>query len=167
MKVPGALDLQMSEVGMMKVPGMLNMQIPGENGFNISAMDLNQQKLDGIKRRKEYAEKRYNEGKGTREYSGVKSELAPMPATDPSFDLDQLTKNITQNIANNEYRNQQTTNNQASKIEVNYQPQVQVSASMTKEEQDNLMQLLYKDKDRLMKLIKEELRKDGRLSYAG
>ena len=81
--------------------------------------------------------------------------------------LDQITKNITQNIANNNTTNQNTSNNKASKIEINYQPQLHVSATMTKENQDNLMKMLYSDKDQLMKLIKEELRKDGRLSYAG
>ena len=80
--------------------------------------------------------------------------------------LEQLTKNITQNIANNNTTNQ---NNQASnqKIEVTYSPQVNISATMTKENTDNLMKMLYADKDTLMKLIREEQRKDGRLSYAG
>lgn len=81
--------------------------------------------------------------------------------------LDQITKNITQNVANNNTTNQNTSNNKASKVEINYQPQVHVSANMTKENQDNLMKMLYSGKDQLMKLVKEELRKDGRLNYAG
>lgn len=81
--------------------------------------------------------------------------------------LEQLTKNITQNIATN--NNTTNQNNQANnqKIEVTYSPQVSISANMTKESQDNLMKMLYADKEALMKLIREEQRKDGRLSYAG
>ena len=105
---------------------------------------------------------------------------APAPAkpavTSPSVynntslnntNLEQLTRNITQNVANNNSTTNQ--NNQANnqKIEVTYSPQVSISANMTKESQDNLMKMLYADKEALMKLIREEQRKDGRLSYAG
>jgi len=94
--------------------------------------------------------------------------MANAPAyQSPISNLEQLTKNITQNIATYQTTNQNTSNSQASKIEINYQPQIHISAAMTKENQDNLMKLLREDKDALMKLINEELRKDGRLKYAG
>ena len=81
--------------------------------------------------------------------------------------LEQLTRNITQNVANNNSTTNQTNQANNQKIEVTYSPQISISANLTKESQDNLMKLLYADKDALMKLIREEQRKDGRLSYAG
>ncbi len=79
--------------------------------------------------------------------------------------LEQVTRNITQNISNTSTAARESTNNQA-KIEINYQPQIHISAEMTKENQENLMDILNAQKDELMTLIKEELRKDGRLNYA-
>ncbi len=80
--------------------------------------------------------------------------------------LSQLTKNITHNLSTSNI-NDNTSHRQQSHIEINYQPQVHVSTALTKESQDNLMQLLYADKEQLIKLINEEQRKEGRLSYAG
>jgi len=80
--------------------------------------------------------------------------------------LDELTRNITQNIANNNTTNQ-TSQANSQKIEVTYSPQVSISANLTKESQDNLMNMLRADKEHLMALIEEEQRKRGRLSYAG
>jgi TP901 family phage tail tape measure protein len=78
--------------------------------------------------------------------------------------LEQLTRNVTENTYNSTVANERS---QESRIEVNYQPQVHISAAMTQEDRDAVMKILATDKDKLMKLIKEELRKEGRLSYAG
>jgi len=80
--------------------------------------------------------------------------------------IEQLTRNITQNISNNRVANNNTNSNQ-SRIEINYQPQIHISAEMTRENQENLMDILNLQKDELMKIVKEELRKDRRLNYAG
>ncbi len=81
--------------------------------------------------------------------------------------LEEVTRNITQNITRNESRSENLRSQQNSKIEVSYQPQINVSATMTKENRENLMEMLRADKEQLMKLIKEEFRKEGRLNYAG
>ena len=138
-KVPGILDLSMPSIGMMKIPGMLDMTMP----------DF-----------------------GATELAGKKN--LPVAQQPPNYvlrgennKLDQVTKNITQTIVQNETRTQNQNQSQTSKIEVNYQPNIQISAAMTKESRDNLMTMLRAEKEQLMKLINEEQRKAGRLSYAG
>jgi len=194
MKVPGMMDMANPEISMMKVPGMMDMQTPAMKQANLQGkivnmatpnpgtvqvpgtMNMQPPVMDAITLTGKVVNLMMP-NMGTVKVPGImdmakpKTTGAPManaPAyQSPISNLEQLTKNITQNIATYQTTNQNTSNSQASKIEINYQPQIHVSAAMTKENQDNLMKLLREDKDALMKLINEELRKDGRLKYAG
>jgi len=194
MKVPGMMDMANPEISMMKVPGMMDMQTPAMKQANLQGkivnmatpnpgtvqvpgtMNMQPPVMDAITLTGKVVNLMMP-NMGTVKVPGImdmakpKTTGAPManaPAyQSPISNLEQLTKNITQNIATYQTTNQNTSNSQASKIEINYQPQIHISAAMTKENQDNLMKLLREDKDALMKLINEELRKDGRLKYAG
>lgn len=146
-KIPGIMNMATPSMGAMKIPGVMDTATPGNGAKKKNApINMDTKRVSGMPIPKSPAYKA----------SGI-----------DQGNLDQITKNITQNIANNNTTNQNTLNNKASKVEINYQPQVHVSANMTKENQDNLMKMLYSDKDQLMKLINEEFRKNGRLSYAG
>ena len=80
-----------------------------------------------------------------------------------------LTNNITTNISKNEIKNQtanQTNNDSTAKIEVTYSPVINISSAMDQRATDDLMKMLSDNKDELMKLINEEMRRNNRLRYA-
>ena len=177
-KIPGIMNMATPSMGAMKMPGVMDTATP-DNGakkktasMNMGTPSMGMMKIPGVMNMAtpDMGAKKKNApiNMDTKGVSGMlipKSPAYKAPGVDRN--LDQITKNITQNVANNNTTNQNTSNNKASKVEINYQPQVHVSANMTKENQDNLMKMLYSGKDQLMKLVKEELRKDGRLNYAG
>lgn len=51
-------------------------------------------------------------------------------------------------------------------IEINYNPVIQVSADMTARTRDDLMTMLRQNKEELVKMLNEEIRKTQRLNYA-
>ena len=84
--------------------------------------------------------------------------------------IEALTRNITTNISKNEIKNQtanQTNNDSTAKIEVTYSPVINISSAMDQRATDELMKMLADNKDELMKLINEEMRRNNRLRYAG
>lgn len=184
MKVPGMLNMATPEMDAMKVPGMLDMGTPDMDAIKVPGMlnmgtpEMKAMQVPGImnlsyppKSRPASFDVRKNQGATPNQKTGVPYTNTPAynyktPAVNTG-NLEQVTKNITQNIASNSTTDQSTQNSKASTIEINYQPQVHVSAEMTRESHENLLKMLYADKDKLMRLVKEELRKDGRLSYAG
>jgi hypothetical protein len=50
---------------------------------------------------------------------------------------------------------------------VNYNPVINISAAMDARATDDLMKMLADNKDELMRLINEEMRRNNRLAYAG
>ncbi len=142
-----------------------NMQMPGfqaDPNYDFTGWDLHQKKLDDIERRKQVAEQLHKEGKIPEKGNYSTSPASINNSIVNNDYLEQLTRNIATNTTN-----QHSQDNRESRIEVNYQPQVHISADLTRESQDNLLKMLNVHKDQLMKLIKEELRKEGRLAYAG
>ena len=143
-KVKGILDIVMPKIKAVTIPAKL-----GVSKFSMSALLLpfigNQDKDE------------------KRKLSNVSQ--SSIVATENN--LSQVTKNITQNIVKNEARTENLRNLQNNKIEVTYSPQVNISAELTEQSRDNLMEMLRKDKDELMRLINEEQRKNRRLNYAG
>ena len=153
-KVPGMWNMQqMPGMDAMPVPGMLDMETPAMKQINLTGKLINL----------------YLPDMGAVQLPGTAAEAFKRPSYNEQVvkqnNIDELGKNITQNVATT--TTNQNTSNKASKIEINYQPQVHISANMTQENQDDLMKILTMKKDQLVKLVKEELRKEGRLSYAG
>jgi hypothetical protein len=161
MGIPAELNMTAPDFGMMQIPAKLNMTAPGS--------DMYQKQFDATQKKKQYAEQLVREGKAVPEYPNIKSDWSPIPKQplDSSYNFDQVTKNITQNIVNNQTRTQNQNQNQNSKVEVVYQPQIHISAEMTRENQESLLKMLYQHKEQVTKMVKEELRKEGRLNYAG
>lgn len=91
-------------------------------------------------------------------------------ATAATGNMVDLTKNITNNISKSETNNQtnaNTNNANSARIEVNYNPVINISAAMDARATDDLMKMLADNKDELMRLINEEMRRNNRLAYAG
>ncbi|MCT4638953.1 MAG: tape measure protein [Bacteroidales bacterium] len=70
--------------------------------------------------------------------------------------------NMNTNIAANSF----TSAEQVREVQVNYQPTINVSGDMTEKSKRDLLQLLKDQKNELVKLVKEELKREQRLSYA-
>ena len=171
--LPGKMNMAAPDLGMMQIPAELNMRIPQMSAVNLPGK-LDVASPDHISMQNPGSPAAASPGinrmavpeRQGKDYTNTRPQ--PNYVLRPEYNqLDQATKNITQNIVNNQNRTQNQNQNQNSKIEVVYQPQIHISAEMTRENQESLLKMLYQHKEQVTKMVKEELRKEGRLNYAG
>ncbi len=164
-RVPGAMDTLSPKVNPIQVPGIIKMYPPEMQAVQIPGL-INKVSptINPVANQETNAQVPFNPIYNQAVSNVKRTNYVNAPEYN---NLDQVTKNITQNIVRNEAKTENQRNLQNSKIEVTYSPQVNISAELTEQSRDNLMEMLRKDKDELMRLINEEQRKERRLNYAG
>ncbi len=142
MSIPGTIDAKQPEAKPMDIPGNVILNVQKIQALNfLGALSF-------------APPKKIDEKQATKATGGIVD----------------LTKSITTNIQKNETNNStanQTNNDSTAKIQVTYSPQINISSAMDAKATDDLMKMLADNKDELMKLINEEMRRNDRLRYAG
>jgi TP901 family phage tail tape measure protein len=156
--VPAAVAMSQPAVPGITIPGQIDAAQPEAKPMDIPGnVILNVQKIQALN------------------FLGALSFAPPKKidekqATAATGNMVDLTKNITNNISKSETNNQtnaNTNNANSARIEVNYNPVINISAAMDARATDDLMKMLADNKDELMRLINEEMRRNNRLAYAG
>lgn len=84
--------------------------------------------------------------------------------------LENQISNVSNNINNSTADNRQTTTNnnssQAAKIEMKFQPTINISAELTQKTKDDFLKTLKQFGDEIAKMVEEVNRKNGRGAYA-
>jgi TP901 family phage tail tape measure protein len=158
MNIPGKISATTSTVPGVNIPGTIDAAQPEAKPINIPGnVILNVQNIQALN---------FLEALNFATPEKINGQQATMS----TGNIVDLTKNFTENIQKNETTNNQaniTNNDSQSKIQVTYSPVINISSTMDQRATDDLMKMLADNKDELMKLINEEMRRNNRLRYAG